>query len=301
LLGAPEARADQLEAQHAIELGRQALADYSRGAFDDARRGFEAAERAAHSPVFVLYLARCERSLGKFLKARELLRAVTAENLRADAPGPWQLAVTSAQAELASLDAQIPSLLIEGADPSSILRVTLDDRELDLSNGELEVDPGAHVLVVAYRDGTSERRSVPVESRERRRVDLSKQLPGGSRLAPAPSAALAPRRVVTDRSDSSLRTWSYVALGAGAASLGVGLVTGAVAMSKIDDVEGRCSEARKCRPEEAARVESASDWAAVSTLSFIAAGGFLTMGTTALFVSSSARKDEVRLVARGSF
>jgi hypothetical protein len=300
------ARGDSPEANQAIELGRQALATYSRGAFEEALREFAAAEQVAHSPVFVLYMARCQRKLGKLLKARELLRRVTAENLAPDAPSPWQFAVASGRAELATLEGQIPSILVTITNPSEILGVTLDGATVDMSQGklELDVDPGAHDLDVLYRDRTTERRVVVAGNGERSKlVALSKSQ---VRSRPAPSSASSAlahpaHHNPPDRRSSSLRRWSYVTLGASAVSLGAGVISGIVALNAMDNVKRRCSEDLKCRPEEAVQVERASDWAAVSTLSFIAAAGFLTVGTTAFVLSTSAGRDQVGLVARGSF
>jgi hypothetical protein len=171
---------------------------------------------------------------------------------------------------------------------------------------ELELDPGAHRLHVAYLDGTGEQRSIHAERGERRQpIEVSERPPPIPPTAPTapPSYRVeaSPHPEQHYRTNSSLRTWSYVTLGAGAASLIAGVISGATALAQTEDVKSRCSNELKCRPEDRSQVESASDWAAVSTLSFIAAGGFLTIGTTAFFLSSSAGKNEVALAARGSF
>jgi len=307
LLAHSQARANPSDSQRAIEFGRRALEAYSSGAFEVARRDFAAAEQVAHSPVFVLYLARCDRALGKLLRARELLRTVTAEDLSSQAPSPFRLAVSSAQAELDTLQGQIPSLRLTLAAPAEVSGVRLDDEAVDIARGEVEVevDPGAHQLSVSYRNGTSEQRLVHAQSGQRGQlIEISHRLPLPARTVSGPPAhgvVLSPGPAQHERQNSSLRTWSYVTLGAGAAALIAGVISGTTALAQIEDVKRRCSSDLTCRPEDRGQVETASDWAAISTLSFIAAGGFLTVGTTAFVLSANAGKDQVGLAARGSF
>src|SRR5262249_55086162 len=66
------ARAEETNAASALRAGRTGLDLYEAGKWASAFDVFVAAERMAHSPVFLLYQARCRRNTGNLLEARAL-------------------------------------------------------------------------------------------------------------------------------------------------------------------------------------------------------------------------------------
>ncbi|MFO0586136.1 MAG: hypothetical protein U0441_01290 [Polyangiaceae bacterium] len=97
------------DSERAIALGHDALALYDKGSWAEARAKFEDADKLMHSPVFVLYAARCARNTGDLATAKALYERVAAEKPGAGAPLPWSNAVTSAKEELATLQLRLPT------------------------------------------------------------------------------------------------------------------------------------------------------------------------------------------------
>lgn len=100
-----EARSVGERADLARRQGHLGLAAYAEGRWQEALRHFTEAERWMHSPVFVLYMARCQQELGAVELARELYRKAAEEPLSDDAPDVWRDAQASAQAALEALEA----------------------------------------------------------------------------------------------------------------------------------------------------------------------------------------------------
>ena len=278
----------------AIQIGRRALSAYSRGEFALSLREFRLAEERAHSPVFVLFMARCHRALGELLQARALLQRVAAEQLESSAPTPWHQAVASAHAELGSLVTQIPSLWVQRNASGEPRELWLDGERIDVSfhGTELELNPGAHRFEIRHGDGTLERGELTLEQGQRR-------VPLPLRTTAPPSRLHAPAPLPHLKSRTSLRrALGYGAVCASAASLAVGITAGVIAWQMADRIKSRCTPEGVCRPEDASGGEKASDWAAVSTLSFIAAAGLLTVGTVAIAVSPRAGAGASLVISR---
>ena len=273
----------------AIELGRRGLSAYSRGEFAQALRDFSAAEELAHSPVFLLFMARCHRALNELVQARALFQRVAAEQLERSAPTPWHHAVASAHAELGSIVTQIPSVWVPREAASDARELWLDGERIHVPSigTELELNPGAYTFEIRSRAGTVERLELTLEPGQRR-VPL--RLPPRAR-AQARATAPAPRLSRLDplpppTSNAQLqRSFGYGAIAAGAASLAVGITSGTIAWQITAGVKSRCTPEGVCRREDAHRGEQASDWAALSTVSFIAAAGLFTIGTVCVVVS----------------
>jgi hypothetical protein len=308
LCGSRSARAAEPAVQNqAIELGRAALDAYARGAWDEAHAAFRAAENLAHSPVFVLYMARCSRNSGRLLEARELLRKVAAEQLPADAPAPWLQAVVTAHSELGSLQQLIPSVVVRTVHGPPETRGAIDGRPAIFSEQEreFELDPGQHALVA----GTLRRTVQLVEGRRRVPLilDLAAPAPHGPPGPASPATAVNPAAVFgrqdvlasePDRGMPAPRVLGFALLGAGTAALVAGIATGLIAKQKTDEVKAQCRP--RCPREVAAEAELASDWAGVATVSFIVAGTGLASGGALLLLVPS-EDHGTRLAIAGRF
>jgi len=91
----------------AVARGNEAVALYEAGRFADALTRFREADTLYHSPVFVLYEARCLRGEGDVTEARAAYRRLLDEAVAPDAPPVWKQAQADARAELAALEAEL--------------------------------------------------------------------------------------------------------------------------------------------------------------------------------------------------
>jgi hypothetical protein len=265
----------------ALALGREALELYGKSDFSAAFEKFRAADRAAHSPVFVLYMARSLRSAGKLLAARELFAGLLAEPLPASAPEPWQRARDDAARELASLDARIPTLIIDlrGPTPESSA-LTLDEAPLAPTalRAPIRVDPGQHTLV-ARASGFQERREAVTvaEGDAPRRVDL---LLVPSAMPPSASAS-ATQKPLENKPIPPSRRGSLVpgiaALGVGVAGLSAGVITGVIAKGQADAIKKNCIDGH-CLSTDRDKASAANALATGSTVSFLVGGAAAAAG-----------------------
>jgi hypothetical protein len=219
----PESRAhDQVPAterarwaneRRAVRLGHEGLALYEASRYRDAYDRFQRAEQLRHSPVFLLYMARCRRNMGRLIDAADRFARLSRERVAEDAPAAWHGAVADADAELIALRREIPHVVVvlRGAPDA---RVTLDGRKLASSvlGKSLPLDPGRHSVVARDSKGRKVSRTFRLaKGQATTTVDLSFAEPVE---APRDSASA---------SGSGWRTAGIVLLGTCAVGLGVGI------------------------------------------------------------------------------
>jgi hypothetical protein len=261
--------------QAAIAEGEEGMRLFSLGRWNEAYARFEAADRLAHSPVFVLFMARCRRNAGKLLEAQALFGRVAAERVAPGAPEPMRRAPREARAERDELAHRIPSIVIvvtgAGSDSAS---VRLDGSPLapGAIRRAIPLDPGVHRVEARAAGSAAAVRSVELrEGDAPARVVLEL---GAGREQPQPSAE-------PDSRGSALP--GAIVLGAGIAGLGLGAVTGGIAASKTSALKERCVGVH-CPPEDADEADRARTFATVSSVSF-AIGGVLVAGGVVLLIT----------------
>ena len=243
----------------AVRLGHDGIALYEASRWDEAYQRFNAAEALVHSPVFLLYMARCRRNTGKLLEAAERFDRLSRERVSDDAPAAWHGAVADARAELIALRRSIPRIVVVLRAPLDS-RLTLDGRELPASalGKSLDLDPGRHSIVARDPKGRRVVRSFQLTSGQATTtVDVSFQ-----------SAALTHPDSLTKASDpaAAWRTAGFVFLGVGAAGLGAGVGAAIVAA----DREGGQKD----------------DWRAGSTVALASGAAIAGAGALLLLLSS---------------
>ena len=130
-------------AKEAVELARKAKEAFDQSQWRGALELFEQAEAKAHSPVLLLYAARCHRNLGELIAARQLFKRVIDEPLGPDAPEPFKAAQSDAAADLEAVEGRIPVVVLDRSAAPKDWRVTVDGVAVD--SDEVPVDPGEHV------------------------------------------------------------------------------------------------------------------------------------------------------------
>ena len=200
-----------------------------------------------------------------------------------------------AEKELGELSPRIPNLVIaiSGAGNSPVT-VTLDGKPIpsDLLGEDRPVNPGPHHLVATR--GADER-SLDVTLAEGERKPASLDF-GGAAPTPAPPASAPVSDTGTAPAASGggggSKTLAFVALGAGAAGLIVGGVTGAIAIgkkSKLDDNTTDCRNGQ-CTYAVESDVESLRTFRTVSTIGFIAGGVLAATGVVLLVTSGGSQQ-----------
>ena len=238
LMGSSVAHAQPApDTARANTLGHEALEAFRKNDWAGAYERFASAEGAAHSPVFVLYMARSKRNAGDLLAARDLLARAAGEVLADDATVPWKSARADAGRELSELEARIPSIVVAvrgGADAA----VTVDGEPIgaDALRAPIRMNPGPHAVVASVAGRDPVRASVTlVEGDPPQKVDLV--LPEAPKITPP---RVDPPPVIPPPARGSLVP-GVVGLGAGAAGLLTGAILGGVAKSKASAATASCT------------------------------------------------------------
>jgi len=287
--GQPETPGDQARA-----IGLEAKQLFAKGDMKSAYARFDEAERIAHSPVFLLYMARCKRGLSEWIAARELLRKLAKEPVGTDAPEQWTRAQEEAAAELRDLEAQMPEVVISvrGAATGSY-RLAID--EVVAAPGAVtELDPGRHVASVDRSGAPRFDRSFEVDERSRPYV-LEIDLP--ALVTPLPPATVSPAPPRTSRPGSLLPGMIGVGLGVG--GLAAGTVLGVAAKSKASDAIANCDATKRCPEADGAKATAAKSLATASTIGFIAGGTLAAAGVVLLIVRPGGGSEATLAVAPG--
>jgi hypothetical protein len=273
------------DGDRAVALGRKGIAAFQEGKWLEAYARFSEANALSPSPVFVLYMGRSLRNAGRLIEARAKLRAMVDKPIAAGAPSSWHQAQTDARAEVQQLDGNIPTVvvLVNGAGASAP-SLTLDDAPAPVGR-PMPVDPGDHRLLA--RAGSREvAKTIQVKEAARLEVtlDLQAEGSGASSSVERPSTATG-AAASADRRGSALP--GIVALAVGGAALGVGAVTGVLALSRAGDAKDRCPD-DQCPYVDKSSIESdrsaAKDIATVSTVAFLVGGVAAATGVVLLVV-----------------
>lgn len=230
-LSAPWASAEEPAAAQAIEEGRTGVELYERSRWEEALARFRTAEALYHSPVFVLYQARCLRHLNRWRDARPLFEKVAAEPLPPTAPDPWAAAQRDATAELAALDAAMPRVVVRLRGGTSAAAAHVDGGRVEVG-ATVELDPGLHRFTATDRGVATEKNATLEPGRAVQEIVL--ELPRRAAGGGEPSAG--ERRGAAGRAPDAGPYVPGVALAAtGGAALLAGGVLGVLALRRADD------------------------------------------------------------------
>ncbi len=271
------------DTQTAVTLAKAAKAKYDQGDWQGALELFEAAEAKAHSPVLLLYAARCNRNLGKLVRAREQYRAVTLEALGPNASAPFLAAQKDAADDLEALEARIPTIVIDRTQAPAAWEVSIDDVVTVLA--QTAVDPGPHV-VRARLDGVVQfEQSLTLAEGKSETVTIAAAKPSAPAPTSRPEPLPEPDRATG--SDPAALAPGLTVLGVGVAAAAVGVGLRIAALETVSDVKDRCL-GQSCLAEDLAEVERAETFQTVSTVLFVAGGAAAAAGVVLLIVLPSA-------------
>jgi hypothetical protein len=288
--------ADRATARQLGQDGEQALAakDYKR-AEDDFRR----ADSLIHAPTLLLGLARALSGENKYVEAQEAYKRIIREGVSPGAPEAFKRAVDAAKTEVQDVEPKIGGVTITvkatgGGDVPNV-NVTMD--ETPVSAAALGVkrvaNPGSHV-VRASADGfkpASLTVTVPVGGAVDAPLTLEKDLSAPvapvTQPNPADSTGATPQSTTPEQPAAAPSgghsIWPWVAFGVGGVGLGLGAVTGVLAIGKHSDLSKACTGG-SCGPDQQNNLDSYHTLGMLSTVGFIVAGVGAVAGVTLLLV-----------------
>jgi hypothetical protein len=272
----------------AVAEGHRGLEAFKRGDFSGCRRSFTRAEALAHSPTFLLFMARCLERQGALVEARSMYQRVLNEELAPNDPIPWVSAVREATLEHAALSPRIPSIVVSVLNaPIAELVVVLDGTLATqaMLDRAWELNPGKHHLSVRRSDGErAEAWFVLEEGRKALAVELSfpvKRFASEAFREPGVRAARTTPRAGA-RPDL-VQTAGYVATGVGLTGLLVGTVAGVAAVVRFSDLNARC-EANHCDVEDKPQLAQVQQFATIADVAFLTAAAGLGTGAVLFWV-----------------
>jgi hypothetical protein len=261
----------------------QALKLFGADRWQEAFDWFREADLLFHAPTLSLYMARCQRKMGKLLEARDLYEKLLAEPLAKDAPPAFLEAHDAARAELDALRRVIPTVQIAVSGvPSGMARLTLDGKPL--SEEKKELNPGSYTLEASAGGNDKAVKSFTLQEGTSQRIELALRVQPAAPAAEAKKPAAPPpeaAKILAPARGSVIP--GAVLLGLGAAGIGAGVATGVVSIGKVNDVKSRCTDAG-CSPDDRAKTESARMLGNVSTALFVAGGVAAAAGVVLVVV-----------------
>ncbi len=264
----------------ALAAGYEADRLFAAGKWTEAYEKFKEADRLAHSPVFVLYMARARRNEGKLVEASEIYATVANEKVDAKAPKPFLSAVKDAAAELEELRARIPAARVEvkGAGARDLL-VTIDGKPAR-PGARILLDPGPHDFVAKSKQ---------------RRVDKTVSLSeGGSETVVELAFEEDEKKVpaVKAKKQGGFIPGALL-LAFGGAGVDLGIVTGVIATVQSSKIKEGCVETH-CLTTDADALDRARLLGNVSTGALVAGGLVAATGVVLLVVRPGASPSEPR-------
>jgi hypothetical protein len=301
LLAQTQARAGNEAAAEALFMEAKRLA--AAGKHAEACPKFAESNRLDRGAGTMIHLADCyektKQTASAWATYREAASAAQALN-RAD----WQ---KLANARANALEPKLARLTLKVEDPAPKIEVKRDDAPVSQASWgvPIPVDIGAHT-VEATAPGHKPFRGTVTIAKDGEKTELVvPKLVGEPAVAatPPPAGAVAgaaqplgPKPADADASSGSAqKTIGFVVLGLGVASVGVGAITGLMAMGAASDAKKDCPNDGACASRDAVdAADSASGLGTVSTITF-AAGGAALVGGLVLVLTSPSRSPSAAL------
>jgi hypothetical protein len=212
---------------------------FKAGKFAEALPLFRSVADSTKSPNARLYVGHCLEQLGKVVEAYKVFELI-AKEITEHPEDKYEPTREAAMVHVGLLNVRVSKVVISLTDMPPDVVVTLDgirieEREL---GSPVVVTPGSHHVEAAASGVTPARRDVNLDGGEMKTVILSLKNLDDARPAAAAPAPPEPKPDVG--SGGSMRTAAYVAGGVGVVGLGIFAVTGLMAKSTFDKLDGEC-------------------------------------------------------------
>lgn len=284
------AQSDDERIAAAEKLFQEGITALEAGDWDKACPKFTASMDLDRSVGTMLNVAKCHEHEGRLTAALADYREALDLNEKVTDTERRERVRAYTQDKLEQLAPRVPRVRIQVSPEVDGLRVTRDGQDVPVASlsSPLRMDPGEHEVVVSAPGHVEERRTIKLT--EGQEQDLSIVLrPAGD----APAAG-APGAIPSDPSEpyspppeqtahNPLVPIGWGVAGVGVVGLGVGAVTGIMAIGQKSTVEDLCPEPANCTDEGVSEAETGSTLATVSTIGFIAGGVFTAAGLFLVF------------------
>lgn len=294
-----QAMAAPREAQERFEEGRALVKAGNPG---DAIPKFLASIAADPTVAAVLNLADCYEKVGKLASAHTRFRQAQELSREKD---PARSDEARKRAEL--LEPRLSTItLIPPAHPEGA-RVWIDGVESPARDWgkPLPFDGGSHEIIT--QDARGKRRTsstfvpqsgarvtVPIESAEPPSAAPAVVPPPSETVSPPPPP---PPSEPAPEEGSTTRTLGFVLGGAGIVAVGVGAVTGIVALGASSDLKDACASYPQCPGDRRGELvdldDRARSFGTISTVAFIAGAALVVTGAVLLFTAPSSRRGQL--------
>lgn len=285
---ASRAHAANEAAAEALFLEAKKLMD--QGRFSDACPKFAESNRLDRGAGTLIHLGDCYEKNKQLASAWATYREATSA-AQALGRAEWE---KLAKERAAALEPKLAKLVVKVPKDTPKMSVTRDGVEVARAswNVEIPVDAGKHAFeatapghqtwktnIAVAKDGDKVEVVVP---------ELASDPTGGAGSGGGGSAS-------TSSGSSSQATIGWVVGGVGVVALGVGAVTGLMAISKNNDAKGVCPNDGPCRDRDAVdAADSAKSLGMVSTIGFVA-GGVLLAGGVALVLTAPKSRERASI------
>jgi len=285
----------------ARELGIQGVLLAEKGKCTEAIEKLERAERLFHAPTTLERLGECKVEIGRLVDGTEDLQRVVKEDLPAGAPAAFTAAKTRAQGVLKKAAPRIAHLRVHVNAPADVKpSVTMDglsypDAALD---GDRPTDPGTHNFAATADGMIRAETTVSLADAESKSIELKlvadPNAAKPTQIAP-PVAVETPKPPPDDGKDkpkpappeSPSHAPAYIAFGVGVVGLGVGGVTGVLALGKKSSLDTACGPTKNCPTSSQSDLDSAKTMGTISTIGFIVGGVGVAAGIVLLLTEGS--------------
>jgi hypothetical protein len=275
---------------------------FQAGKYAEAVAKFDAAEGAFHAPTNLLFLARANAKLGKLVAARALYRRLAAEPITRDAPAVFRNAVTDGIGELQELERRLPrvKLTLLGVPAGKSVHIDVDGVAVGASevNDAFPVDPGEHTIAASLDGAAGQSQRVQLAAGAPVLSVTFDFTPSTAPPPAAPSVATSVERAPPPPAQVSAAppapgslAPSIAAFVVGAAGLGMGAVTGALAMGKMSDLRAACPK-NPCSPVHEGLANDTKLLGNLSTAGFVIGGAGVVTGLILVLVRRSSASGE---------
>jgi hypothetical protein len=255
---------------------------YESGQHAQALAEFQAAVALQSSPNAHLFIARCQRQLGRLATAAQEYEIALRESAARMASDPRYAAThEAAQAELTTLDASIGRVTVEVHSDPPLATISVGNQELGPATlaAESAVTPGTVDIAVHATGYAPQRRSVTVAAGEHPALSFT-LVPETDRGPSANGNPAGPRR--SHSALPAVRALGWGTIGLSVVAAGAAVTFGILAVNQHQGFEA-CDALGTS--DCASNVSAGRTWETLTNLSIATAGAALVLGTLTLVLA----------------